>query len=871
MVAPEEERPENQLPPIGLEVILHSLTKEKAAANGCHAHIARHCRDGRHMEVRLAQSDERLRVRLENTAITAASWSTAHEAMFTASCTAVATPGRGSKERTPPMSPSASEVATTPMPRQRSDAMLDQSLTFDKSELAMLTSNCVHDLRKTVAKMQTAWRSSRGARDQLRDMLNKQPEGASQRSCLEELERGEVALLSLELWAQGLDWRSLCRAAGGGEDDGHGTLSKRASTGGSASKSKGGTGPGLRRASSCTRLREALAHSRNDVVTTTDSCPASPCSAQTEQEEGGVIQQAAAQVVASAALHAIETQLRSSSDGVLKDVCTVAASTSALGLDVRHRSETSMPELVSGLAKFENLRTLKLDLSHHAQLTSAREVGLSLKPLRKLQELVLKLCNCPCLESLSGLGEAFGSLSTLETLTVDLRQCAKLAKLEQLGEHVAHLAGSLTGLTLRLGHCEGSLNMEEFARSMAKLTKLKSLHLDLSHSSIDSEGVALLAAALFALRGLTSLQLDLSYNDKVLEVDEIGHAVQASESVQSLLLDLRGCSALASVDAFREASLRPAGFRVFSLDLRECDALPLELQRKFSGAADFEFTRQEVAPSAHLARQVSQEVAVAADDEDTQEDLAANASAIAATAAAIAAEVAATTRASIMTELTSRPEETSKTEREKIQVLQESTDGEEPTDAEVEEYAVWLGMSLPEDNDLLWVARAGLKEPLPKAWKACQMNGEDIFYFNFETGESIWDHPCDEHYKRILKEHMEKKRANAVPSSSAAAAVEDAAEDQPPVRAASASTAYGTSPKNSPRSHASTLAYSASDAEAAQPRASGEAAVDVASAASAAAAAVAAAAAAAAPQAPGGQQQRRPQSAFRFRVAFPKR
>lgn len=23
----------------------------------------------------------------------------------------------------------------------------------------------------------------------------------------------------------------------------------------------------------------------------------------------------------------------------------------------------------------------------------------------------------------------------------------------------------------------------------------------------------------------------------------------------------------------------------------------------------------------------------------------------------------------------------------------------------------------------------------------------DIYYFNFGTGESIWDHPCDEHYR----------------------------------------------------------------------------------------------------------------------------
>ena len=38
---------------------------------------------------------------------------------------------------------------------------------------------------------------------------------------------------------------------------------------------------------------------------------------------------------------------------------------------------------------------------------------------------------------------------------------------------------------------------------------------------------------------------------------------------------------------------------------------------------------------------------------------------------------------------------------------QELDPGYEPTDAEVEEYAKWLGMQLPEDEDLLYIAREG--------------------------------------------------------------------------------------------------------------------------------------------------------------------
>ncbi|ORZ40410.1 hypothetical protein BCR44DRAFT_1386408 [Catenaria anguillulae PL171] len=41
----------------------------------------------------------------------------------------------------------------------------------------------------------------------------------------------------------------------------------------------------------------------------------------------------------------------------------------------------------------------------------------------------------------------------------------------------------------------------------------------------------------------------------------------------------------------------------------------------------------------------------------------------------------------------------------------------EPTQKEIDEYAEFLGMNLEEDADLLWIAREGLKAPLPDAWK----------------------------------------------------------------------------------------------------------------------------------------------------------
>jgi Splicing factor len=65
--------------------------------------------------------------------------------------------------------------------------------------------------------------------------------------------------------------------------------------------------------------------------------------------------------------------------------------------------------------------------------------------------------------------------------------------------------------------------------------------------------------------------------------------------------------------------------------------------------------------------------------------------------------------------------------------------------------------NINQDRDLLWIAKEGLCAALPPNWKACQ-SGEDgdIFYFNFKTGESVWDHPCDAKFKELLQ--VEKSR-----------------------------------------------------------------------------------------------------------------
>ena len=90
----------------------------------------------------------------------------------------------------------------------------------------------------------------------------------------------------------------------------------------------------------------------------------------------------------------------------------------------------------------------------------------------------------------------------------------------------------------------------------------------------------------------------------------------------------------------------------------------------------------------------------------------------------------------------------------------------EPTGDEIEEYAKYLGMDLQEDRHLFYIAKEGLKAPLPGSWKPCQRykNG-DIWYYNFDTKEMQKDHPCDDYYRKYYlneKTLAVKKKEEAV-------------------------------------------------------------------------------------------------------------
>ncbi|KAL7825377.1 hypothetical protein AOLI_G00325840 [Acnodon oligacanthus] len=93
-----------------------------------------------------------------------------------------------------------------------------------------------------------------------------------------------------------------------------------------------------------------------------------------------------------------------------------------------------------------------------------------------------------------------------------------------------------------------------------------------------------------------------------------------------------------------------------------------------------------------------------------------------------------------------------------------------PSEQEIHEYAREIGIDPDREPELLWLAREGIVAPLPPEWKPCQDVTGDVYYFNFSTGQSTWDHPCDEQYRHLVAQERERAQprfSRTAPTASA--------------------------------------------------------------------------------------------------------
>ena len=75
------------------------------------------------------------------------------------------------------------------------------------------------------------------------------------------------------------------------------------------------------------------------------------------------------------------------------------------------------------------------------------------------------------------------------------------------------------------------------------------------------------------------------------------------------------------------------------------------------------------------------------------------------------------------------------------------------TEEELLGYAEFLGIRLPEEEDLLWIAEEGLTAELPDGWAADDTSEDgEIIYINLRTGERTYQHPCDQYYQQLVQQ-----------------------------------------------------------------------------------------------------------------------
>ncbi|KAJ4456668.1 hypothetical protein PAPYR_8071 [Paratrimastix pyriformis] len=80
-------------------------------------------------------------------------------------------------------------------------------------------------------------------------------------------------------------------------------------------------------------------------------------------------------------------------------------------------------------------------------------------------------------------------------------------------------------------------------------------------------------------------------------------------------------------------------------------------------------------------------------------------------------------------------------------------------DEEVLNYASFLGFQLPEDGDLLWIAEAGYRAPLPDGWTENPGLDGLPFYHNAITMESSWEHPADAQFRHLFRNEKQKQKS----------------------------------------------------------------------------------------------------------------
>ena len=109
------------------------------------------------------------------------------------------------------------------------------------------------------------------------------------------------------------------------------------------------------------------------------------------------------------------------------------------------------------------------------------------------------------------------------------------------------------------------------------------------------------------------------------------------------------------------------------------------------------------------------------------------------------------------------------------QILDDSDEDFDPKTEDIHQYCKIIGLDPDKEPDLLWIAKGknnfnrvkndftvlicfseGILAKLEPPWKAINQEDVGLYYFNFETGDSMWEHPNDQHYRQKVARERDR-------------------------------------------------------------------------------------------------------------------
>lgn len=74
----------------------------------------------------------------------------------------------------------------------------------------------------------------------------------------------------------------------------------------------------------------------------------------------------------------------------------------------------------------------------------------------------------------------------------------------------------------------------------------------------------------------------------------------------------------------------------------------------------------------------------------------------------------------------------------------------------VHDHARYLGLDPQRHPQLLWIAVEALTAKVPSDWRVAATKSGSAYFYNTRTRETMWEHPLDEKFKSMVREHLSR-------------------------------------------------------------------------------------------------------------------